>query len=792
MSNPTVEETIERLTSGSKNEGVSLASQIKQLYTKSGGKIYPKPCGGPGFCKSLVCDHKLAKPDLDAKVKDAPSDPGPKINPEHIKLIMARLEKDGYPVTEDYLTEAFSFYGYKMAPTIMTTKARIDAREEYLHKTGRINMHRERRDAIHSAPKTKSKTKYGNGLPIARNKFLDWLVEEDDLIENAAAPHPPGYLPLYKRLATRKYCKEEEEAITRCYLAEAKYREERSKYFKACQSGGLSGDELEKVMETWEMDAAVALNVDTPDRRGAPRLDAEGKAHKAVLYRAFQRTVPGIYNGACGDCSKHLAPEGEESVKSNAGLFADREIKAAEVRKSSKGKGKEVECADAQTEPTSPLEYDCAAIRARRKAYERSRPRFTVSLEMERATYLASNFYTYDPELNGTTSTSPVGEPTEIMKIINKLADLDLKYEIIVDDEGGLVLNSNRILELIDELSMVIGSLDRKIVDEDVSSHAVATWKNIAGQSLVKLFNYAIVTNHLIMEEELHVMVRWTLSRADELDQDIKARSYLRMTAAERDYKLSNVGFQSDMKEFMLLAQKTVALPDSSDRGLAQARLAMKHKEEKNMKDFMMHRLRTLTGCFHVPDVLNVENIQISAELIEKARDFDFVVDPPALTGEKPADTFRKALAIFQSGDEHPKSPEEYECVNRMLKGERVPTKIALLCLLGELVKDQPDRDSEMRQVVRASLRADLVTLLAYYDQNRDAILGGGTRFLRAVTGINFEGMSAGTAARQIRKIDAHQVWRWLIDYQVGRARLDTDVKWALGEEVMAFPPTRS
>ncbi|KAJ5041214.1 uncharacterized protein L3040_005764 [Drepanopeziza brunnea f. sp. 'multigermtubi'] len=790
MSNPTVEETIARLTSGSKNEGVSLASQIKQLYTKSGGKIYTKPCGGPRFCKSLICDHNLAKPDLDAKVKDAPSAPDPKINPEHIKLIMARLEKDGYPVTEEYLTEAYCFYEYKIAATIITTKSRIDAREEYLHETGRINMHRERRDAIHSAPTTKSMTRYGNGLPIARNKFLDWLVEEDDLLENAAAPHPPGYVPLYKRLAIRKYSKEEEDAITRCYLAEAKYREERSEYFKACKSEGLAGDELEKVMETWEMDAAVPFNVDIPNRRGVPRLDAEGNAHKAVLYRTFHRMVPGIYNGACGDCSKHLAPEDEESVKSNAALVADRETKAAEVRTSSKGKGKEVGRADEQTEPTSPLEYDCAAIRARRKAYERSHPHINAALDMERATYLATNVYTYDPELKRTTSTSPVGEPAEMVKIINKLADLDLKYEIIDNGEGRLVLNSERILGLIDDLNTAIDSLECKIVDEDVSSHAVATWKNSAGHALVKLFKYAIVTNHLIMEEELHTMVQWTLSRADELDREIKARSYPRMTAAERDHKFSNVDFQSDMKEFMLLAQKTVALPDASDRGLAQARLAMKHKEEKNMEDFMMHRLRTLTGCFHLPDVLNVENIPICEELMEKARDFDFVVDPPALPGEGPADTFRKALAIFQSGDEQAKGPEEHECVARVLQRERVPTKIALLCLLGEPAKGQPDQDSEMRQIVRASLRADLVTLLAYYDQNRDTILGGGTRFLRAVTGINFADMSAGTAARQIRRIDARQVWRWLIDYQVGRARLDTDVKGALGEEVMAFPPT--
>lgn len=47
-------------------------------------------------------------------------------DPEHIDLLMTRLLKDGYPVSENYLAGAYIFSGYKFLLTIKSIKTAID------------------------------------------------------------------------------------------------------------------------------------------------------------------------------------------------------------------------------------------------------------------------------------------------------------------------------------------------------------------------------------------------------------------------------------------------------------------------------------------------------------------------------------------------------------------------------------------------------------------------------------------------------------------------------------------
>lgn len=679
--------------------------------------------------------------------------------------------------------------------------------------------------------------RFGNGMPVALNLFVIWLREEDGIIKDAIAPCADDDVPMFEQLLQRRQRTEQEIEISRkFYIEEAKYRDERAEYFNRCQSQGFTGDDLERLMDGWELTMALPLDTIAPFRRGAPRVDDEGKPQKAVELKhcchcygddgadEFQRNRPSDDPGVCAGCGQILTEKDSWFTRISRDVAADKLKKASGAGKKSVDKidtpagpspdgSKHAVSTPAVHSPDTSKPVDVLAlvasqlkngnkdvasiIRAGRKAngVNQAKVRKAELEKVDRMRSLAAKATAGQPNACSIYSflanpkRTSVAEIAQMVKCIYQLAGFDLKYEIF-DSGDGAVLSSDRMVDVLKKLNESMDSFYAKLQDEETREYTVFMFDKYIGPSLLELFKNSIVTNHLLMEkDQLYKMVQRTISTAERTDAAVKARSFACWDPAERDLRLNSDKFQSAFKEFLLINQKIVALPDMTEAAIAKAKFEMQDTKEDCMEAHMMERVRKTTRSFYPEEVFDRENIKIYEEILEKARDFDFVVYPERFVD--PVEEFKKAWAIFKSGDAV-KTPEEYRCVDNMLKGAKVPTKIALLCLLGRIDDSKVDKDMEMRQIMRTAIRDDFITLLAYYDDHRDDVLsGGGINYLQRATGTDFGDLTTNEALRGVRQLNIHQLWEWLVDFQIGRARIDTDIKLALGDAVMVDPRKR-
>lgn len=120
---------VEQLALGQQGPAFLLSKEMKKTVVKHGNKFWPKPCGGPGVCDRMLCEHKYTLPLPRPDSALAPTTSG--VDEKILALLLQKLDSDGYPVTKHYASGFLAKSKGKLVVALMAIKQDIDARKFY-------------------------------------------------------------------------------------------------------------------------------------------------------------------------------------------------------------------------------------------------------------------------------------------------------------------------------------------------------------------------------------------------------------------------------------------------------------------------------------------------------------------------------------------------------------------------------------------------------------------------------------------------------------------------------------